>query len=289
MVITVTGSTGNIGSELVRNLSGAGASVRAILRNPTRAAPTLSGVVWARADLAREDLLDAALAGTTRLFVLTGNQPGFGRIQTGVIRAAERHGVQHVVKLSALGATARSRAPLAREHFEVEEALRESSMTWTMLQPHSFMQNWLGELAASVREERTIRAAIGEGRVPFIDSRDIADVAMEALLHPEEHQGQIYRLTGGRAVGYGELADVLSDVVGERVRYHALSMDEERRRLEERGMAPEAIESMLALAAYQKAGGATERTDDAVERVLGRPPRTIADFARDHRDHFIGN
>src|SRR5690554_6888013 len=95
MVITVTGSTGNIGSELVRNLSGAGASVRAILRNPTRAAPTLSGVVWARADLAREDLLDAALAGTTRLFVLTGNQPGFGRIQTGVIRAAERHGVQH--------------------------------------------------------------------------------------------------------------------------------------------------------------------------------------------------
>lgn len=287
MTITVTGSTGTIGTELVRLLSAAGAPVRAVLRDYGRAHP-LPHVAWLQADLTDGTLLEPTLSGTRQLFLLTGNRPGFGQTQIGVIRAAERLGVDHVVRLSALGATPRTKSALAREHWEAEQALEESSMSWTILRPHAFMQNWLGDVAESVREEGAIYAAVGEGRVPFIDARDIAAVAAEALLHPERHTGQRYVLTGGEAVGYGTLARALSGELGRVVTYHALSMDAMRERMERQGMPAAMIDSYLALAAYQKAGGPTERVSDSVERILGRPPRTVQDFARDYREHFAG-
>src|SRR5690606_33459768 len=123
IVIIVTGSTGTIGRELVRLLSERGQPVRAVLRDFTKARQ-LEHVAWIQADLVEKDKLDAVLAGTERLFLLTDNTPGFGRIQIEVIRAAERLGVHHVVKLSALGASGHSRAPLAREHWEVEQVLQ---------------------------------------------------------------------------------------------------------------------------------------------------------------------
>ena len=288
MTITVTGSTGTIGAELVRLLSEADIPTRAVLRDFSRA-QSLKNVTWIRADLTNEDLLKPVLAGTTRLFLLTGNQPGFGDLQIGVIRAAEEVGVKHVVKLSALGASPRSKAGLGLEHFKAEQALEESSMSWTMLRPHTFMQNWLDDLAKTVQKEDAIYAAIGDGQVPFIDARDIADVAAEALRNPDAHAGQRYVLTGGTAIGYGELAEVLTDELGKTVTYHALSMDEMRDRLEKQGVGPKMIDSYLALASYQKAGGATARVSDSVADILGRPPRTIRDFVRDYREHFLGS
>lgn len=285
MTITITGSTGTIGTELVDLLSDAGESVRAVMRNVNRIS-SLPNVVWLQADLADERTLEPALSGTNVLFLLTGNRPGFGQTQINVIKAAERLGVSHVVKLSALGATPRTKTPLAREHYEAEQALEATSMTWTILRPHTFMQNWLGELAQTVRDERAIYAAIGDGRVPFIDARDIAAVAAETLLHPDQHAGQRYVLTGGEAIGYQALADALTDVLGTTVTYRSLSMDEMRERLEGQGAHPKMIDSMLSLAAYQKAGGPTERVSESVAQILGREPRTIRDFVRDYREHF---
>jgi hypothetical protein len=65
-------------------------------------------------------------------------------------------------------------------------------------------------------------------------------------------------------------------------------MDEARTRMEARGLPAQLIDAMLAIAAYQKAGGATSRVSDTVQRILGRAPRTIRDFARDHADQFAG-
>lgn len=283
-VISVIGSTGNIGSELVDLLSDARASVRAVLRNINHTRQ-LRGVTWLQADVSDEALLDSALAGTDRLFLLTGNSPGFGQTQINIIRAAERLGVKHVVKLSALGASPRTQSSLAYEHWLAEQVLEESSMTWT-IRPHVFMQNWLGEVADTVRSEGVIYAAIGEGRVPFIDARDIAAVAAEALLHPEKHAGKRYVLTGGKAVGYAALADAISKAIDKPVVYKSLSMDKMRARMEKQGISTKMIDSYLALAAYQKAGGPTERVSESVREVLGREPRTIQDFAMDYREAF---
>lgn len=285
MVITVTGSTGTIGTELVRLLSAAHVPVRAVSRGSGKFARQ-PGVVWTQADLHDRTVLEPALAGTTRLFLLSSNEAGFGALQTEVVRTAEDLGVTHVVKLSALGASDHSNSSIAREHWMVEQALQQTGMTWTILRPHAFMQNWLGEVADSVRRDGKIYSAIEDGRVPFIDTRDIAAVAVEALLHPETHAGHRYFLTGGAAVGYRDLADTLTELTGRAISYQPITLDEARVRMESRGVAPAEIAAMLAIQAYQRAGGPTSIVSDKVERILGRPPRTIQEFARDYAAHF---
>jgi uncharacterized protein YbjT (DUF2867 family) len=284
-VITVTGGTGTIRGELVRLLSAAGAPTRAVFRDERRT-HDLPGVVWLRADLRDPRVLVPALAGTRRLFLLSGNQSGFGRMQIEVVRAARDLGVEHVVKLSALGASDHSRSSIAREHWEVEQVLQQSPMTWTILRPHAFMQNWLGDVAESIRLEGVIRSPIGDARVPFIDTRDIAAVAAETLLHPEAHAGRRYFLTGGEAVGYADVAAAISRATGQPVAYRPISMEEARAEMEARGVPHDLMDAMLAIYTYQKAGGPTSQVSDGVRRVLGRPPRSVADFARDHASHF---
>jgi uncharacterized protein YbjT (DUF2867 family) len=285
MVITVTGSTGTIGTELVRLLSEAGAPTRAVHRS-ARNTRSLHGVVWVKADLRDDTVLEPVLAGTTRLFLLSSNEAGFGELQIRTIQAAQRLGVSHVVKLSALGASNHSSSTIAREHWEVEQALQQSTMTWTILRPHSFMQNWFGDIAESVGAEGAIYSPIADGRVPYIDTRDIAAVAAKALLEPAAHAGGRYFLTGGEAVGFAEVAAALSEATGKTVAYRLISMDEARARMQARGVPSELIDASLALFAYQKAGGPTAKVSDSVERILGRLPRTIRDFARDFADHF---
>jgi len=287
VVVTVTGSSGTIGSELIRLLSAAQAPTRAVFRNLSKI-QRLRDVVWLQADLRDARVLEPTLAGTTRLFLLSDNQKGFSRLQIDVLRAAENLGVSHVVKLSALGASDHSKSSIAREHWEAEQALQQTSMTWTILRPHAFMQNWLGEIADSVRAAGIIESPIGDGRVPFIDTRDIAAVAAEVLLHPEGHAGHKYFLTGGEAVGLADLAAALIDVIGRTVTYRPISMDVARARLEARGTPPDQIEALLAIAEYQKAGGPTSMVSEKVARILRRPPRTIRDFVRDHIDRFRG-
>lgn len=283
--VTVTGSTGTIGSELVRLLSATGTDTRAVYRDIRKTWPA-PNVTWVRADLSDPRDVRAVLDGTDRLFLLTGNDPGFAETQMAVVQAAEEAGVRQVLKLSALGASDHSSSTIARSHWAVEQALQASRMLWTFLRPHAFMQNWLTDLAESVRTEGVIYSPIGEGRVPFIDARDIAAVAAEVLLQPEAHQGKKYFLTGGEAVSYHDVARALSDATGRDVRYQPISMDEARARYAARGAVPELIDAMLAIAAYQKAGGPTATVSPAVQRLLGRPPRTIRDFARDYAEHF---
>ena len=284
-MIVVTGSSGTIGRELVRQLSAAGADVRALSRDIAKTQPLPHAAPF-RADLRDPQQVEAALVGASSVFLLTGNDPGFAGLQTTVIKAAARQGVAHLVKLSALGASDHSRSAIGRDHWEVEQALQHTALPWTILPPHAFMQNWLGDVAESVRTESTIYAPIGDGRVPFIDTRDIAAVGAEVLLHGERHLGKKYVLTGGEAVGYGDLARVLTEVTGRPIVYCPISMEEARSRLARHGVDRAVIEASLAIAAYQRDGGPTARVSSTVQTLLGRPPRTIMDFARDHAAAF---
>jgi uncharacterized protein YbjT (DUF2867 family) len=137
-----------------------------------------------------------------------------------------------------------------------------------------------------VREENTIYSPIGDGRVPFIDTRDIAAVAAEVLLHPDAHTNKKYVLTGGEAVGYADLAAELTRVTGRTIAYRPISMEEARSRLTRLGQPAGLIDATLAIAAYQRDGGATALVSPTVERVLGRPPRTIREFVQDYATAF---
>ncbi len=284
-LIVVTGSSGTIGRELVRLLAAAGVDTRAVYRNRA-SAQHLPHVSTFRADLADPVQAAAALAGASSAFLLTGNESGFARVQTNVVLAAQQHGVGHLVKLSALGASDHSKSSIAREHWTVEQAIQQTAIPWTIVRPHAFMQNWLHDIADPVRAENTIYAPIAAGRVPFIDTRDIAAVAAEVLLHPADHIGKRYFLTGGEAVGYADLAMALTEATGRPIIYRPISMDDARSRLVQRGFPASLIDASLAIAAYQRDGGPTAKVSPNVARLLGRAPRTIRDFVRDYAAAF---
>jgi uncharacterized protein YbjT (DUF2867 family) len=284
-MIVVTGATGHIGSELVRLLSSKGVSVRAVTRDPHRA-QSLPGVDWVKGDLRDAHSLPNLFRGADRMFLLTSNSADMRALQAGAIQTARLAGVSRIVKGSALGASDHSESPIGKAHYEVESVLQKSGLAWTILRPHVFMQNFL-DMAPTIAREGTIRAASGEGKIPFIDARDIAAVAALTLT-TAGHEGKKYVLTGPEALSYGEVAKVLGDTIGRRVDYMAESPEEARERLVRAGAPSWTIESMLALAAYQRAGGPTAMVSPTVAELLGRPARSFSQFVRDYASVFRG-
>jgi len=284
-MIVVTGATGHIGSELVRLLSKKGESVRAVTRDPHRALP-LPRVEWAKGDLRDGPSLAGLFRGADRMFLLTPNSEDMVTLQVNSIRAAQATGIAQIVKGSALGASDHSRSPIGKAHYEVETALQESGVAWTILRPHVFMQNFL-DMAPTIAREGVIRSASGEGKIPFIDARDIAAVAAVTLTLPG-HEGKKYVLTGPEALGYREVAKIIEDAIGRSVNYVAESPEEARERLLRAEAPAWSIDSMLALAAYQRVGGATAMVSEAVASLLGRPPGSFSQFVQDYASAFLG-
>src|SRR3989454_7315388 len=284
-MIVVTGATGHIGSELVRLLSAKNVSVRALTRDPRRAQP-MPGVEWVRGDLADAESLPGLFRGASRMFLLTSNSEDMRDLQVNAIKAARAAGVAHMVKASALGASGHSKSPIGRAHYEVERALQETGIAWTILRPHVFMQNFL-DTAPTIAREGRIRAASGDGKIPFIDARDIAAVAA-VVLTTLGHEGKRYVLTGPEALSYGDVARIIGKAVGRPVEYVAESLEEARERLVRAGAPPWMIDSALALAAYQRAGGPTAEISRTVQEVVGRPPRTLGQFVQDYASVFRG-
>ena len=105
------------------------------------------------------------------------------------------------------------------------------------------------------------------------------------LQHPTDHVNATYVLTGGEAIGFADLADALTEATGRHVDYVPISMEDAAQRYA-KGVGEESIKAVLALAEYQRDGGKTAEVSPKVEEILGRPPRTVREFALDYRERF---
>jgi len=284
-MILVTGGTGAVGSELLRLLSQAGVATRALTRNPQKA-PALPGITWVGGDLAKPETLTLAFEGAQKLFLLTSYYEDMVTLQHNAIAAARAAGVTHVVKVSAFAASDHSRAPIGRWHYQVEKELEESGLGWTILRPHHFMQNLLAQ-AEYIVKDGVVYSASGDGKIPYIDPRDIAAVAFVTLTQPG-HLGKKYVLTGGEAISYRQAAEIIGATIGKPVRFVDESPDQARARRVREGLPPAVIESALAISAYQRAGGKTVTITNTIADLTGRPPRTVGEFVREHAAAFRG-
>jgi len=284
-MILVTGGTGGVGSKLLRLLSKAGIATRALARHPQRA-QALPGITWIAGDLSKPGTLTSAFEGARTLFLLTSYYEDMVELQHNAISAARAAGVTYVVKISAFAASDHSRAPVGRWHYQVEKELQESGLGWTILRPHHFMQNLLAQ-AEYVRTEGVVYSASGDGKIPYVDGRDVAAVAFVTLTQPG-HLGKKYVVTGSEAISYRQAAEIIGAAIGKPVRFVDESPDEARARRVREGLPPAVVESALAIAAYQRAGGKTVTITSTVADLTGRPPRTVGEFVREHADLFRG-
>ncbi|WP_336036324.1 NmrA family NAD(P)-binding protein [Halobacterium yunchengense] len=275
--VAVTGATGTVGRHVRRLLADRAVAVRALARNPDRVdAPTDTDAV--RFDFDDPGTWRAAFAGADALFLV--RPPSMGRVDaiTDAVDAAVDLGVSRVVFLSVLGA---QRNPLL-PHRRIERHLAAAPVDASFLRASFFMQNLTEVHGDDVRAGR-IRVPAGGGETSFVDARDVAAVAAAALADDADAHRH-YDVTGGDALTYGEVAAVLSAVLDHRVRYDPdplpVFVAREARR---RGVGVALVEAGVYTTARL---GFADRVTDDVERVLGRPPRTLPEFARGHADEL---
>ena len=263
--------------------------VIAVTRNKSKAV-VLPFVEWVEADMADKASLHKTMTNSRAVFLSSGMGTNFVAEQHGVIQTAAEAGVEHIVKLSSAAAgksspTHMASSQIGQAHSAVEALLKASGIPWTLLQPTGFMQNWLGEFSERVKQERRILEATGDGKRAYIDVRDIAEVAFHVLTAPSQHVAATYVLTGGEAINYGQLATSLSQVLGEPVTYVALTLEEAKQRMEQKGLPPAMVQTFVAYAAVQRNGEA-EYVSNAVAEILRKPARTAAAFVNDYSAWF---
>jgi uncharacterized protein YbjT (DUF2867 family) len=281
-VILLTAATGQIGSRAARDLLARGHRVRALVRDPARAA----GLVGAELVVGsfEDDVALARAVDGVETMLLAGRDGPDSVAQHGrVLAHARRAGVRQVVKLSAIGARADSPIALMQEHQEVDEMVAASGIAWTLIRPHLFLQNLL-RAAAVIRRDGVLGAPMGAGRYPLVDTRDIGSVCAAVLAAPARHAGLTHRLTGPEAVSYDDVAHALAAVALRDVRYVAVDPAEQEERLIAAGNPGWRAFDLAHIASGYRPEDHV--VTDTIESLLGGPATDLETFVRDHAETF---
>jgi uncharacterized protein YbjT (DUF2867 family) len=284
-MIVVAGATGGFGSEVARLLHERGVPLRAMARSAERAGRLRAlGVEVAVADLAEPASVRRALGGATHAFLTTRENEHMASLERSFLALAREAGVEHLVRISAVGADAGSARLLERWHGELEREIEASGMSYCHVRSH-YCSNNLVHLGPVVTWSHTLYLPFAEARVAVTDHRDVAAVAVEALLD-ERHRGCSHLVTGPEALTGAEIAERLGGALGRNVAYGPIDLEGARRLLAQ-VFSPWAASARLEIYEHFRNGGGAVVTD-TVERLTGRAARRIEEFVRDHARVFGG-
>jgi uncharacterized protein YbjT (DUF2867 family) len=280
MTVLVTGATGPVGRHLVTTLVERGACVRAVTRKPDDAALP-DGV-----DVVPGDLTEASTLGP---HVFEGVDRAFVFPAQGVeafVQAAIAAGVHRFSVLSSLAAASefpRDRASVSQlHHSAVEAAVTERTEAWTILRPGTFANNLLS-WAWQIRSGAPIRAPYLASAQAPIHEHDVAEAAAQSLL-TDDHLGDAIAMTGPQALSRAEQVATIGRALGREIPVIEITPDEFR--AETAQFIPEPVMTML-LDYWSDTLTTPDRTRP-VTAVTGRPGRTLAQWAADHRADFGG-
>jgi uncharacterized protein YbjT (DUF2867 family) len=288
--ILITGASGNVGSEVVRHLSSSRKdinikaaghsveSVRKVIRSDDRIEPT-------ELDYDKPDTLRQALKGVQKLFLLTPFQSDMVELSSNMLKEVKNAGnINHIVKLSVMGADAEPGITGGRLHRQAEKMIEDSGISFTFLRPYFFMQNFVNFLSQMIREQGSFYLPAGDGKVSFVDIRDIAAVAVQALTN-NYHSKKTYTITGQEAISYEDAAKIRSEQVSKNISYVNVSEEQTREGMKSMGMNEWFINSMMELYDITRMGYASQ-VSSAIEEITGRKPISFSQFARDYAESF---
>jgi uncharacterized protein YbjT (DUF2867 family) len=270
--ILVTGATGNTAALVAAQLRQKGVAVRALVRDAKKAEALASkGVELALGDFETPASLEAAL--------VTPPHPDASAMVDRFLAAATKSPLQpRIVRLSAIKGSDHGPTDNTRTHGRADRAIQDSGLPYVILRPNYFMQNLFGS-AESILAQGMMFQGTGDGRLGFIDVRDIADVATAALLDTQWDRG-IYELTGPESISYGDVAKLLGEALGREVKYVPVTPEQVRESIVKKGWGDWAAGIMADYsAAYAKGWG--DFTTSFVETIAGHPARSYATFLRE--------
>jgi uncharacterized protein YbjT (DUF2867 family) len=282
-MILVTGATGTVGRPLIDLLYAAGASIRAVTRNP-RAAGLPAGVEVVEGDPSRPATIAFAMDGVTGLFL---NPRAIGTAACGLLALAREQGVQRVVAMSALNVDfelARQPSRLRGEYNkETEAAAMASGLEWVGLRSGFYAVNTMGMWADQIRAGDMVRGAYASSAWAPLHERDLAAVGAHALL-TGDLVGQRPVLTGPRSLTQAEMVTAIGEVIGRPLRFAEVSPEIARQGMIQAGFPEQLADGLLAMQA--ESFGQPGLVSGEVERILGRPGLSYAAWAADHAGAF---
>lgn len=271
MTILVTGATGTLGRHVVERLRQAGQTVRALTRTPAEATSLPDDVEVVGGDLTKPQTMAAALDGVSAVHLLGATGHDQAPLQTGsrIMGMAAEAGVQRLTVLSP-------------GEGELGKAVRDSGMEWTFIWPIDLMSNALG-WAEVIRRTAEVREPYANRRTASADEADVAAVAATVLARGG-YAGRSLIVSGPEALMPADKVSAIAAATGREIRFTELTDDQARRHWRAEGWPEEGIEFMLHM--WATVPETVARVTSTVEEVVGRPPRTFAQWAVAHADAF---
>lgn len=283
-MILITGATGTVGKELVKQLASPEEPIRVMVRERSKAnSIAFPGANIVEADFGRPDSLDPVFSGISKAFLLAPPAENQTVMEAAFIDRAARSDIKHIVKLSALGAAPDSPSRLLRHHAESERRIVETGIPYTFLRPGPFMQNFL-YFRDSIIHRGEFHAPMGTGCVSIVDVRDVAAVAAE-VLEEYGHENKIYEITGPESLTYADMAARLTYAVGKPITYVDVPPEAARDAMLQMGMPAWNVDGILELYALWKFNAAAEIAN-TTHTVAKKDPITFAEFAHDYAPQF---
>lgn len=272
----IFGSSGVVGGAVLDELVKQGKPTRAAYRSRK---PSARAAEEAHVDLSTGEGLEACMTGAEAVFLATGDMVDQVGAEVRVVEAARRAGVRRLVKLSILCAESEA-FYLARVHRAIEREVERAGISYTLLRPGGFMQNFVTYYGPSIRFEGVFRLPCGDAEENPIDARDIARVAAICLT-TDAFAGRTLDLCGPEAMTYAKLAGVIARATGRAIAYEPISGEAFREAMLPYAVTPEHVDGLLDMFHFHRERGAP-KSCPAVLEVTGAPPRSFDDFAREH-------
>lgn len=269
--ILVIGATGNVGKPLVEALVAKGEKVKAA----SRSGKDFLGAGGVAVDVDDSASFAAALEGVDRVYLMVPSG-GMTIKETllPLVDAAKARGIK-VVMQSVFGVDSDESIP----YRQVEIALEQSGLPYVILRPNWFSDNFQTYWKPSI-DHGAIAVPAGDGKSSFIDVRDIAESAAAALTD-DRFNNKAFNLTGPKAYGYAEAAEIISGVTGKRVAYQAVDDETFVGILVGAGV-PKDYAAFLAGIFYPVREGWTAAVSGDVETLTGKAPRSLETYAKDN-------
>lgn len=281
--VVVTGAAGNTGSVLIPMLLSEDINVRAFVHDQSKAQSLKlkeAGAEIYEGDLRNQDDVREALQGVDSVYLCTWNGPTQAEQALNVIEVAQEVGQPHIVRHSMWGS---ENSRIVEQGTQVEQELKQSDLSYTILRPTFFMQNIM-MASQSIATEGKMYWSLDDAEIAMVDIRDIAETATNVLTE-KGHEGRTYTITGPEAISFHDVADALSEELDREIDYVKVSDEVARDSMLQMGMNEWVADGYVELFDGFRAGFADEPSEDVAE-IKGEPARSIDQFARDFSSMF---
>ena len=279
-MILITGATGKTGSAAVQELSNRNIPFRVLIRNEDKLnqITDIGGEVVIGA-IEDDAALNQAMEGVQKALVLLPNSEQQLFLEKKVVDAALEANVQHIVKMSSMEAVPEATSPIPKLHMQSENYIKNSGMNWTMIKPNFFMQNLLGS-GKTIVEQNKFFLPMGEGKAGMIHTKDVGTVIAK-VLSEDGHEGQNYEVTGPEILSFHDVAEIFSKVLGKKVDYINVPIDEYKKTLSQFLTNQWHLDSVIDLFKDIAEGGIEDKTD-TFEDLIGKSPCSLEQFIQEY-------